>query len=107
MPLKLQGSIRYLNLISMSGYWCPWGSNIETVFSVTLATNSSQWWLLQIGMHRDEGIGVKLHFRVQPGQLVSHRPFLHQKAEKNENLIFSEGHECPLFLQKAKISIPI
>lgn len=42
--------------------------------------------------HRDEGIGVKLHFRVQPGQLVSHRPFLHQNAEKNENFIFfSEG----------------
>lgn len=50
MPLKLQGSIRYLKLFSMSGYWCPWGSNIETVFSVTLATNSSQWWLLQIGI---------------------------------------------------------
>lgn len=50
MPLKLQGSIRYLNLISMSGYWCPWGSNIDTVFSITLATNSSQWWLLHIGI---------------------------------------------------------
>lgn len=56
--------------------------------------------------HRDEGIDVKLCFRVQPGQVVSHGPFLHQNAEKNENFIFFLK-ECPLFLQKAKISIPI